>query len=111
MAEILAYSYKLHQCQLTAQAVKLYELVNNLLSASWGGNSTVEAILLFLANLAGEAEDCAQDNSLKVSHDSTWWFKSFWPFSSSLKVYAMYMVIMYFYHLKTVVCMCQCMLS
>ena len=62
LSKILAYSYILHQCHLTSQAVKLYNLLNNLLTSGWGGNP----ILLFLANLAGEV----QDNSMKVSHVS-----------------------------------------
>jgi hypothetical protein len=57
--KILAYSYKLHHCHQTAQAVKLYNLINILLNSGWGR----KPILLFLANLAGEV----QDESMKVS--------------------------------------------
>jgi hypothetical protein len=62
LPQILAYSYKLHNCNQTAQAVKLYNLINILLNSGWGR----KPILLFLANLAGEV----QDNSMKVSHIS-----------------------------------------
>ena len=62
LPKILEYSYKLHHCHQTAQAVKLYNLLNILLNSGWGG----KPILLFLANLAGEV----QDNSVKVSHIS-----------------------------------------
>lgn len=62
LPKILAYSYKLHHCHQTAQAVKLYNLINILLNSGWGK----KPILLFLANLAGEV----QDNSMKVSHIS-----------------------------------------
>jgi hypothetical protein len=62
LPKILAYSYKLHQCHLTAQAMKLYDLLNILLNSGWGR----KPVLLFLANLAGEV----QDNNMKVSHIS-----------------------------------------
>ena len=59
-SKILAYSYKLHHCHQTAQAAKLYNLINILLNSGWGGNP----VLLFLASLAEEV----QDNTMKVSH-------------------------------------------
>jgi len=62
LPKILAYSYKLHHCHQTAQAMKLYNLINILLNSGWGR----KPILLFLVNLAGEV----QDNSMKVSHIS-----------------------------------------
>jgi hypothetical protein len=62
LPKILAYSYKLHHCHQTAQAVKLCNLINILLNSGWGRMP----ILLFLANLAGEV----QDNSMKVSRKS-----------------------------------------
>jgi hypothetical protein len=67
VSQILAYSYRLHECHLTAQAMKVYDLINGLLNAGWDGNPTVEAVLLFLANLAGEVQVCAQDTHVKVS--------------------------------------------
>jgi len=60
LSKILAYSYKLHHCHQTAQAVKLYNLINILLNSGWGR----KPIMLFLVNLAEEV----QDNSMKVSH-------------------------------------------
>jgi hypothetical protein len=62
LPKILAYSHRLHEHHLTAQAMKLYNLLNILLNSGWGS----KPILLFLANLAGEV----QDNSMKVSHIS-----------------------------------------
>jgi hypothetical protein len=62
LSKILAYSYGLHHCHQTAQAAKLYNLINILLNSGWGR----KPILLFLANLAGEV----QDNNTKVSHVS-----------------------------------------
>jgi len=62
LPKILAYSYKLHHCHQTAQAVKLYNLINILLNSGWGR----KPILLFLVDLAGEM----QDNNMKVSHIS-----------------------------------------
>lgn len=61
LSKILAYSYRLHHCHQTAQAAKLYNLINILVNSGWDR----KPILLFLANLAE-----VQDNSIKVSHIS-----------------------------------------
>jgi hypothetical protein len=67
VSEILAYSYKLHECHLTAQAMKLYDLISGLLNGGWARNPIMKAILCFLANLAGEVQVCAWDSNVKVS--------------------------------------------
>jgi hypothetical protein len=65
-SEVLAYSYALHQRHFTAQAVKLFNLVNSLADAGWG----TDAALRFLASLAGEVRGCPQDTSTRLTPSS-----------------------------------------
>lgn len=68
LSQILAYSYKLHECRQTAQAMRLYDLISGLSNAGWDKNPTVDTILLFLVHMAGhEVQVSACDTNLKVS--------------------------------------------
>jgi hypothetical protein len=72
VSQILAYSYKLHECHQTAQATKLYDLMIDLLNVGWDRNPTVEAVLRFLVNLAGEVQISSWDTSTKVGISPAW---------------------------------------
>ena len=55
VSKILAYSYKLYQWNSSVQASQLHKLMDNLLNTNSASNPTIEATLLFLANLADES--------------------------------------------------------
>ncbi|XP_021938157.1 gamma-tubulin complex component 6 isoform X3 [Zootermopsis nevadensis] len=66
LSQILAYSYKLHECRQTTQAMRLYDLISGLSNAGWDKNPTVDTILLFLVHMAGhEVQVSACDTNLK----------------------------------------------